>query len=132
MIVTDAGVWIHAIVDEGPGGDVRTRLAGEASVAAPALLDLEFANVLRGLVAERPISDRNAAKALDQIAQAPIQRYGHQALLRRIWQLKANLTAYDAAYVALAELLGADLLTIDWHIARVPGIRCRVQVLGHP
>ena len=61
--------------------------------------------------------------------QAPIQRYGHLALLERIWRLAANLTAYDASYVALAELLGADLLTIDKRLATAPGIRCRVEVL---
>jgi len=129
VVVTDAGVWIRAIVDEGPGGPVRARLAGEVSVAAPALVDLEFTNVLRGLLAKKSINDRNAEWALTEIAQAPIQRYGHQALLRRIWQLKANMTAYDAAYVALAELLGADLLTIDRRIAGVPGIRCAVEVV---
>jgi predicted nucleic acid-binding protein len=129
LVVTDAGVWIKAIVDEGPGGAVRTRLAGEVSVAAPALLDLEFANVLRGLLTKKSINESSAERALTEIAQAPIKRYGHQALLRRIWQLKSNMTAYDAAYVALAELLGADLLTIDRRITGVPGIRCRVEVV---
>ncbi len=61
--------------------------------------------------------------------QAPIQRYGHLALLDRIWRLRANLTAYDASYVALAELLGLDLLTVDRRLASVPGIRCHVEVL---
>jgi len=108
---------------------VRTRLGEETSVASPALIDLEFTNVLRGLVAKDLISPRHAERALTEFMQAPIQRYGHLALLQRIWRLRANLTAYDASYVALAELLGADLLTVDKRLATAPGIRCRVEVL---
>ena len=117
------------MVDEGPGGPVRARLIAEASIASPALIDLEFTNVLRGLVAKKSIGPRMAESALSQFMQAPIQRYGHLALLKRIWRLAGNLTACDASYVALAEVLGADLLTIDRRLATVPGIRCRVEVL---
>jgi predicted nucleic acid-binding protein len=129
VTVTDAGVWIRAIVDEAPGGPVRRRLLAETSVASPALIDLEFANVLRGLVTKKSIHHRQAERALTEFVQAPIQRYGHLALLDRIWRLRANLTAYDASYVALAELLGVGLLTIDKRLAGVPGIRCHVEVL---
>ena len=129
MTVTDAGIWIRAIVDEGPGGPVRARLSAESSVASPALIDLEFTNVLRGLVAKKSIGPLLAKTALGEFMQAPIQRYGHLALLERIWRLAANLTAYDASYVALAEVLGADLLTVDRRLATAPGIRCRVEVL---
>ena len=108
---------------------MRTRLGEETSVASPALIDLEFTNALRGLVAKELISPRHAVRALTEFMQAPIQRYGHLALLPRIWRLRANLTAYDASYVALAELLGADLLTVDKRLATAPGIRCRVEVL---
>lgn len=129
MTVTDAGVWIRAIVDEEPGGLVRTRLTAETSVASPALIDLEFTNVLRGLLAKKSIGPRLGQRALMEFIQAPIQRYSHLALLDRVWRLRENLTAYDASYVALAELLGVDLLTIDRRLAGVPGIRCRVEVL---
>ena len=129
MTVTDAGIWIRAIVDEEPGDPVRARLIAETSVAAPALIDLEFTNVLRGLVAKKSIGRRLAESALSEFIQAPIRRYGHIAPLNRIWRLAANLTAYDASYVALAELLGADLLTVDKRLATAPGIRCRVDVL---
>ena len=108
---------------------MRTRLGEETSVASPALIDLEFTNVLRGLVAKELISPRHAERALGEFMQAPIQRYGHLALLQRIWRLRANLTAYDASYIALAELLGGNLLTIDKRLASVPGIRCHVEVL---
>lgn len=129
MTVTDAGVWIRAVVDEEPGGPVRMRLMTHASVASPALIDLEFTSVLRGLVTKQSINVRQAERALAEFMQAPIQRYAHLALLDRIWRLRANLTAYDASYIALAELLGADLLTIDRRLAAVPGIRCHVEVL---
>lgn len=108
---------------------MRTRLSAETSVAAPALIDLEFTNVLRGLLAKKSIGPRLAERALSEFMQAPIQRYGHLALLERIWRLRANLTAYDAAYVTLAELLGGALLTIDKRLAGVPGIRCQVEVV---
>ena len=108
---------------------MRQRLVSHASVASPALIDLEFTNVLRGLVTKKSISLRQAERALTEFMQAPIQRYGHLALLDRIWHLRANLTSYDASYVALAELLGVDLLTIDRRLAGVPGIRCHVEVL---
>jgi predicted nucleic acid-binding protein len=129
VTVTDAGVWVRAFMDEGPGGPVRARLMAETSVASPALIDLEFTNVLRGLVAKKSIGPRLAEIALSEFMQAPIQRYAHLALLERIWRLRANLTAYDASYVALAELLGADLLTVDRRLSAVPGIRCRVEVV---
>jgi len=129
MTVTDAGVWIRAIVDEEPGGPVRMRLMPHASVASPALIDLEFTNVLCGLVTKKSINVRQAERALTEFMQAPIQRYAHLALLDRIWRLRANLTAYDASYVALAERLGVDLLTIDARLASVPEIRCHIEVI---
>jgi len=106
---------VRALVDEGPGGPVR--------------IDLEFTNVLRGLLTKGSIALRDAELALAEFLQAPIQRYTHEPLVPRVWQLRDNLTAYDAAYVALAEALGADLLSIDRRIAGAPGIRCRVIVV---
>jgi predicted nucleic acid-binding protein len=129
VLVTDAGVWVRALVDEGPGDPIRTRLVAEAAVAAPALIDLEFTNVLRGLLTKGSIAVRDAELAIAEFLLAPIQRYTHHSLVPRIWQLRSNLTAYDAAYVALAEALGTDLLTIDRGISGAPGIRCRVVVV---
>jgi predicted nucleic acid-binding protein len=120
---------MQTLVDEEPGGPVRSRLAGHMWVAAPALVDLEFANVLRGLVIKRSIRARKAEQALGEFRLAAIQRYSHQALLTRVWRLRQNLTAYDAAYVALAERLSVDLLTIDPRVAGAPGLRCHVEVV---
>jgi predicted nucleic acid-binding protein len=80
-------------------------------------------------VAKKWIGARLAERALNEFTQAAIQRYAHVALLERIWRLRANLTAYDASYVALAELLGGDLLTVDKRLAAAPGILCHVEVL---
>lgn len=129
MLVTDASVWVRALVGEGPGGPVRTRLLAEVAVAAPALIDLEFTNALRGLLTKGAIALRGAETAIAEFLQAPIERYRHESLVPRVWQLRENLTAYDAAYVALAEALGTDLLTIDRGIRGAPGIRCRVVVV---
>lgn len=129
MIVTDAGVWVRAIVGEQPGGPTRARLVAAGAVAAPALIDLEFTNVVRGLVIKRTTSAADGELALIDYLRAPIQRHLHEPLVPRIWQLRSNLTAYDAAYVALAEALGVDLVTLDHRLAQAPGIRCRVEVL---
>jgi len=129
VLVTDAGVWVRALVDEAPGDPIRTRLVTEVTVAAPALIDLEFTNVLRGLLAKRSIALADAGLAIAEFLQAPIHRFPHESLVPRVWQLRENLTAYDAAYVALAEALGADLLTVDRGIGGAPGIRCRVVVV---
>jgi len=126
VLVTDAGVWVRALVDEAPGDPIRTRLLAESVVAAPALIDLEFTNVLHGLLTKGSIALPDAELALAEFLQAPIQRYTHESLVPPVWQLRQNLTAYDAAYVALAETLGVDLLTIDRRIGSAPGVRCRV------
>lgn len=126
MLVTDAGVWVRTLVDEAPGDPIRRRLIDEGFVAAPALIDLEFANVLRGLLTRRSITPSAAESALAEFMQAPINRHSHEPLMPRVWELRHNLTAFDAAYVALAEALGADLLSIDRRIAGAPDIKCRV------
>ena len=120
---------MRALVDEGPRDPIRTRLLAEVAVAAPALIDLEFTNVMRGLLTKGAISLRGAEVAIAEFLRAPIQRYRHESLVPRVWQLRQNLTAYDAAYVALAEALGMDLLTIDRGIGGASGIRCRVVVV---
>jgi len=129
VIVTDAGVWVRALVDEQPGDPIRSRLIAEGLVAAPALIDLEFANVLRGLLTKRLIGLTEAEIALSAFLHAPIERHLHEALIPRVWHLRQNLTAYDAAYVALAEGLGVDLLTIDRGLHGAPGLQCRVVLV---
>ena len=130
MLVTDAGAWVRALFDEGPEGPVRARLRREAYVDAPALIDLEFLSAARGLLARRLVSRVAAEESIEIFLAAPIDRHSHGPLVGRAWELRANLTPYDASYVALAEMLGSALLTIDRRLARAPMIRCPVELAG--
>ena len=101
----------------------------EESLHAPHLIDLEVAQVLRRYVSRGEMYPDRARMALDLFARFPITRYSHEPLLPRIWELRSNLTAYDAAYVALAEGLGATMLTCDERLARAPGNRATIEVI---
>ena len=114
---------------DGPDGDlVRDRLRGER-LAAPALIDLEVASVWRGLARGGHLDARRVGQALDDLRDLPVQRVEHTPLLGRCWELRDNLTTYDAAYVALAEALQAALLTGDRRLARATGPRCSFEVM---
>lgn len=129
VIVVDASIIAVALADDGPDGETaRARLRGE-DLTAPELLDLEVASVLRKQHANGALDNRRAALALDDLRAMPIQRAPHRHLLRRCWELRDNLTVYDAAYVALAELLQTLLLTADRRLARAPGPRCDIETL---
>ena len=107
---------------------VRDALTGQA-LAAPHSIDLECASTLRGLVLGRKLPADEAGRALALLGRMNIERYGHVALLPRIWQLRQNAWPYDAAYVALAESLNADLVTVDAKFQTVPGLTCVVRNL---
>jgi predicted nucleic acid-binding protein len=129
VLVVDASVLVVALADDGADGDAaRSRLRGE-ELAAPELLDLEVTSVLRKQRGAGLIDDRRALLALTDLRAVPIRRAPHLPLLSRCWELRENLTIYDAAYVALAELLQADLLTADSRLAAAPGPRCGIEVL---
>ncbi|MGI8700917.1 MAG: type II toxin-antitoxin system VapC family toxin [Nocardioidaceae bacterium] len=129
MLVVDASVLAVALADDAPDGDhVRSRLHGE-ELAAPELLDLEVASVLRRQVSAGKLDARRARLALGDLANIPVQRSSHLPLLSRCWELRANVTIYDAAYVALAEALGVTVLTGDARLSRAPGLRCTIEVV---
>lgn len=90
----------------------------EVDLHVPALCDVEVVSGLRRALSERKLSETRAAEALDDYADMPLTRHGHRSLLRRILELRANFSAYDATYVALAERLDADILTADGRLAR--------------
>ena len=130
MIVVDASVLAVALVDTGADGRAaRARLTAE-SLAAPDLVDVEVASVWRRQVAAGLLAEQRAAAAIEDLAALPLRRSPHRRLLARIWQLRQAVTAYDAAYVALAEHLGAVLLTADRKLARAPGPTCRFELIG--
>ena len=118
-----------ALADDGEDGSrVRWRLRQDA-LMAPEIVDLEVASVLRRLVANGTLNARRAGVAIRDLGDLPLRRAPHRPLLRRCWQLRQNVTPYDAAYVALAEALRVPLVTGDARLASAPGIRCAVEVL---
>jgi predicted nucleic acid-binding protein len=130
VLVVDASVVAAALADDARDGDrARARLRGE-QLAAPELIDLEVASVLRGQLRSGSLDVRRAELALTDLDAMPIQRAPHRPLRPRCWQLRDNLTIYDAAYVALAEAVNADLLTADRRLARAPGPQCQIELLG--
>lgn len=130
MLVVDASVLAPALADDGPDGDAaRARLRGQ-SLVAPELIDLEMTSVIRRRLQAGDLEDRRAVLALGDLMELPLRRASHRPLLARCWELKQNLTVYDAAYVALAELLDAVLITADSRLANAPGPRCRFELLG--
>jgi predicted nucleic acid-binding protein len=130
VIVLDASVLAAALADDGLGGDrVRARLRGER-LAAPEIIDLEVVSVLRRRSASGHLDGRRRCQlALTDLLELPLRRAAHRPLLARCWELRHNLTVYDAAYVALAEALGVPLLTADGRLSRAAGLRCQVELL---
>lgn len=130
MIVLDASVVVHLLLNTSLGAQVQQRIAApELTLHAPQLLDLEVVQVLRRYALTGQLSPKRAAEALQDLADLDVARHDHPALVPRIWELRDNLTAYDATYVALAEVLDATLLTADSPLARAPGHRARVEVV---
>jgi predicted nucleic acid-binding protein len=130
MIVPDASVIADLLLNTNGATRIRARIfdAGE-TLHAPGVLDLEVAQVLRRHAARRAISPHRGRWSIALLRLFPITRYPHEMLLGRIWQLRDNLTAYDAAYVALAEGLNAILLTRDSRIARATGHKAQIEVI---
>lgn len=130
MIVVDASVLAPALADDDVDGDrARERLHGE-QLAAPELIDLEVLSVLRRAARAKGVDERRSAQALTDLAALPLRRVPHLPLLARIWELRDNLSAYDASYVALAEALDAVLVTADGRIKRAAGTSCEIVVLN--
>ncbi len=130
MIVLDASVVVELLLRTPDARRVEERVLGGAeALHAPHLLDAEVAQVLRRYEARGVLGAARGADALRVLEAFPLTRHAHRPLLARVWALRANLTAYDATYVALAEVLGGTLLTRDARLARAPGHQARVDVL---
>jgi predicted nucleic acid-binding protein len=130
MIVVDASALLEVLLRTPAAMAVEARLFGsDVTLHAPHLLDVEVAQVVRRYAARGEIDDARGRAALDDLADLPLHRYPHDIFLPRIWDLRANVTAYDAAYIALAEALDAPLITRDQRLAAAPGHRARVEVV---
>lgn len=128
-MVVDASALLEVLLQTRASPVVEARLFGGATLHAPHLLDLEVAQVLRRYERAGELSARRGGEALEDLAAFRIERYPHHLLMPRVWSLRANATAYDACYIALAEALDAPLLTVDRRLAGVPGHEARVEVV---
>lgn len=131
MIVLDASALIELLLATSAGKVLAARIAApELGLHVPHLADVEVTQVLRRYVSARSIDSAAAAAALDDLRALDLWRHAHEPLLGRVWALRDNLSAYDATYVALAEVLDCALVTCDARLARAPGVICRVELLS--
>jgi predicted nucleic acid-binding protein len=130
MIVLDASAVVELLLSTPTGRNVADRLKALPTPAhVPHLLAVEVTHALRRLAATTAITSTEAHEALVVLGQLDLQRWDHEPMLRRAWQLRDNLTIYDAMYVVLAEALDAPLLTIDRRLGRSIGHHARIEVL---
>jgi predicted nucleic acid-binding protein len=129
VIVLDASAVIAMLLRLRQADRIMDRVFAEGeTLHAPHLVDVEVSQVVRRYWRAGDITAARGEEALRDLAGLPIERYTHEPLIGRVWQLRHNATAYDAAYIALAEGLGAVLVTLDSALARIPGIRVPVEV----
>jgi predicted nucleic acid-binding protein len=124
--VVDASVVVAGLLDVGPVGRWAEALLASAPLAAPHLMPVEVANVLRRTVAADDVSADVAALAHADLAALRVEYFPYRPFADRVWQLRENVTAYDAWYVAVAEAIGADLATLDTKLAGATGPRCHI------
>jgi predicted nucleic acid-binding protein len=130
VIVLDASAVVELLLDTVTGRRVAILIEDAAlGLHAPHLLDVEVASALRRLVRDGSLDDEEAHEAIGDLMALDLQRHSHEALLERAWDLRANVTTYDAVYVALAEALDVTLLTCDRKLARAPGSKIRVELI---
>lgn len=130
MIVLDASALVELLLGTARGRAVAARIADPGlGLHAPHLVDVEVAQALRRYALEGDLDAAAAARALDDLRALDLERHAHEPLLDRVWELRQNLTAYDAVYVALAEVLDAPLLSCDARLARAPGVAQLVELV---
>ena len=131
MIVLDASALVELLLNTAAGQTIATRIADPAlGVHVPHLADIEVTQALRRYANEGDLEAVDAATALEDLRSLDLQRHAHEPLLDRVWALRKNLSAYDAVYVALAEVLDTVLLTCDARLARAPGAARRVELVN--
>lgn len=130
MIVADASVLANVVGDDGPdGAQVRRLLVSDGPAAMPDLADIETMAVLRKRWIGKTITTQRFEMAVGYLAALPFRRYPAHPFLHRIHELRFNVTAYDAVYVALAEALGCELVTADARLGRASGAWCAIRVV---
>lgn len=130
MIVIDASGAVELVLNTAAGKRLSQRLGDETEIVhVPHLIDLEIAQVLRRYVLRGAIDELWGRRALGRWRQMDVERHPHEPFLQRIWQLRDNVSAYDAVYVALAETLSTRLISGDAKLAAVPGLEGRVELI---
>jgi predicted nucleic acid-binding protein len=131
VIVLDASAVVELLLGTARGRAVAARIADpDLGLHVPHLADVEVAQALRRYEREGALDPDEARFAIDTLAELDLERHSHEPLLRRVWSLRENLTAYDAVYVALAEALDSKLVTCDARLSRAPGLSRRVELVA--
>ncbi|MEU2613880.1 type II toxin-antitoxin system VapC family toxin [Micromonospora sp. NPDC007271] len=131
VIIVDASVLADALVDDGPVGDAaRSELTADPHWAAPGHLLVEVMSVIRGKVLGNKLALARAQEAIQSLPALVIDEVATAALLNRMWQLRGNVSAYDAAYAAAAEALACPLVTGDGRLAKASGVRCEIRLIA--
>lgn len=130
MIVVDASVLANLVGDDGTDGDRAREVVSGQEFGVPDLVDVEVVSVLRRRWLAKTMTARRFAAAVDDLGALPADRYPVRHFMPRAYELRANLSAYDATYVALAEQLGCTLITADRRLASAPGPRCPITVIS--
>ncbi len=129
MIVLDASAAVELLLGTASGRAIAARIAPRSqTLNAPHLIDIEVAHALRRYVQLGQLTTARARQALDDFCGLDVERFAHEPLLPRIWALRSNASAYDAAYLALAEALSASVVTHDAKLSTIPGVRAAVEV----
>jgi predicted nucleic acid-binding protein len=129
MIVLDASAVVEILLDSSAGAAIAHRWDTEDGAIAPHVMDVEVLHVFRRLEARSVIDSDRGARAITALTELPVDRQPHDLLLARMWQLRNNVSGYDAAYVALAERFDAPLLTCDAKLAAAPGNRAIIELI---
>ena len=133
MIVLDASALVELLLDTPTGQTVATRIADPSlGLHVPHLADVEVVQALSRYAKDGELDAAAAAVALEDLHALDLQRHAHEPLLDRVWELRHNLSAYDAVYVALAEALDSKVLTCDGRLARAPGVARSVELVKPP
>lgn len=131
-VVVDSSAVVALLADAGPAGQWVETTITSASLFAPQLLPFDVSNILRRHALAGILDASAATLAHADLVALPIDLFPHEVIANLVWELRANITAYDGAYVALAETLAAPLITLDERLARAPGTHCRMVTYSGP
>ena len=129
MLIVDASCLYEVVADTARADAIRSRLAADPDHAAPSVVDVEVVSIIRRDHLLGRLDPTSAAQAVQDLRDWPGERFTHQPLLDRVWELRGSVRAWDGFYVALAEALGATLVTSDARLAAASGPRCAMEVL---